>query len=268
MTEPCRLSARSALTFRAAGAPRSTAKCVSPCCQAHRKGLGFFPRPAWAQPNRAWSVCATSFTGCTNGPSVVASGRPDGERNRRPSSPGACRAASAAFHLGSAPARPLESAERVPFEKLEKLEKLEKMKSASPAGRPPRMTQLQRRGLLAFVIPVWPGGANHTFGRVPLKFFARPSQKISAAPDQKCGSPSGRPYGDDKSKKPKLGCVALGGLPLAGFAEGHAVGGGGGVGGWRPVWGRPPARGHVRWRWRGGGLGVLGTGLGIGRRSR
>ncbi|RKT74811.1 hypothetical protein DFJ66_8185 [Saccharothrix variisporea] len=54
----------------------------------------------------------------------------------------------------------------------------------------------RQRGVKGVGSPaVWPGGANHRFAGVPLKLFARSSQKLSAAPRQICGSPSGRPYG-------------------------------------------------------------------------
>ncbi|RKT74948.1 hypothetical protein DFJ66_8323 [Saccharothrix variisporea] len=81
-------------------------------------------------------------------------------------------------------------AERAPRLERAMRSKDQKMKSGArrAAGR--------QRGVKGVGSPaVWPGGANHRFAGVPLKLFARSSQKLSAAPRQICGSPSGRPYG-------------------------------------------------------------------------
>ncbi|WP_309118011.1 hypothetical protein, partial [Saccharothrix sp.] len=76
-----------------------------------------------------------------------------------------------------------------------------KIKSASPAGEPPRMTQLQERGFLLVSSPHDPAKPTTDFPGAAENFCSFLA-KLFGCTREICGSPSGGPYGDDTSKKP------------------------------------------------------------------
>ncbi|RKT67064.1 hypothetical protein DFJ66_0232 [Saccharothrix variisporea] len=205
--------------------------------------LGSFPQPAFpvAETGQVW---------------LPPAGR-TGERNRRPShprGPAQRRASAFSFDLESAPARSSRERGARPARNLEK--RKEKAKSASPAGRPPRMDGRTRAG----AFPSSPYGLVEPTTDFPgaAKIFCSFLTKNFGCTREICGSPSGRPYGDDGKAQREVCCASSHERPAGAKATpcGRKAGGGGRRAGGRAQSGLAGAG----WRARAGGRGLAGAG--------